>query len=133
MDGIPEPPDWKKYTKGLKVPSRLIYIAYPCCGIVGSQTVTKGMQHQACNVFDLEGSYREVLEHIFKDCPVMPTLHLGDDDGNLLNAALKDLTCPDAILSGPPCPPWAGHGKNNPLLIAGVWSTPLCSDGLSIS
>ena len=132
VDGIPEPPDWTNYTKHLKLPSRLLYIAYPCCGIVGSQNVTKGWLHQACNVFDLEESYREALEHIFKDCPVLPTLHLGDD-GNLLSVPLQDLTVPDIVVSGPPCPPWAGHGKKSPFLMTGAWSTPLCSNGLSIS
>ena len=73
------------------------------------------MLHQACNVFDLEESYREALEQIFKDCPVLPTLHLGDD-GNLLFVPLQDLTVPDIVVSGPPCPPWAGHGKKKSIL-----------------
>ena len=133
VDGIPEPPDWTNYTKHLKLPSRLLLIAYPCCGIVGSQEVTKGLLHQACNVFDLEESYREALEQIFKNCPELPTLHLGTDVGNVLSAALQNLTCPDAIVSGPPCPPWAGHGKKSPFLMTGAWSTPLFSNGPATS
>ena len=116
VDGIPEPPVWNQYAKHLKMPTRLLLIAYPCCGVVGSQDVTKALLHQACNVFDLDESYRLALEQIFKNCPELPTLHLGTDAGNVLSAALQNLTCPDAIVSGPPCPPWAGHGKKKSIL-----------------
>ena len=39
------------------------------------------------------------------------SLHLGATAGNLLHHQLKDLELPvDFLISGPPCPPWAGQG-----------------------
>ena len=111
LDGIPEPPDWSTWTRGLKTPTYCVHIAYPCCGIVGSQHATASLVTQACDVYDLEPAYEQILNHIFRNCPTRPILHLGQSHGDLLTVPLRELTCPDIVVSGPPCPPWAGHGN----------------------
>ena len=112
LEGIPQPPDWSQFTAGLKTPTYCVHIAYPCSGIVGSQHATSSLRaHQACNVYELEPAYAEILKHVFRHCPTQPVLHLGEIHGDLLSVPIHDLTCPDILLSGPPCPPWAGHGN----------------------
>ena len=108
---MPEPPDWKHEISLLKRPVHTLYFAYPCCGIVGSQPITSAMATvQAVNIFDLEEEYRELLTSTFANCPSVPTLHLGSA-GDILGVPLNTLVCPDIVVAGPPCPPWAGNGN----------------------
>ena len=94
-----------------ETPTYCVHIAYPCCGVVGPHHATASLVTQACDVYDLEPAYDQILSHIFCNCPKRPILHLGKSHGDLLAVPLRELTCPDILLAGPPCPPWAGNGK----------------------
>lgn len=81
----------------------------PCVGIDGAGEALKALsvKWQACNVYDLEARYRDHLSSL--GCE----LHLGKVAGDVCQASLQDLERPvDLLVSGPPCPPWAGNGNH---------------------
>lgn len=64
---------------------------------------------KATNVYDLEQRYYEHLSKLLGDS----VLHLGED---FTKVNLDDLERPcDMVISGPPCPPWAGNGNHGGL------------------
>ena len=65
------------------------------------------------NVYDLQDSYREALTRHFQEMGMeVIQLNLGQRAGDILQVALERLHKPiDFLVSGPPCPPWAGQGK----------------------
>ena len=83
----------------------------PCVGIDGCGTALKLMSvpFVANNVMDIEGRYEEYLtQHLGQS-----NLHLGPTKGDVNSISLEGLERPvDMIVSGPPCPPWAGNGKH---------------------
>ena len=42
-------------------------------------------------------------------------MHLGPTEGNLMNMKLKDLPDAEAVIAGPPCPPWSSMGLRRAL------------------
>ena len=42
-------------------------------------------------------------------------MHLGPEDGNLMNVKMKDLPSAEALIAGPPCPPWSSMGLKRAL------------------
>lgn len=111
LDSVPETPSWKQFIANLQAPERELVLALPCAGIVGSRpTFTLlGAKTKAKYIYDLEDHYEQLLTaHFGKE-----HLHLGEKAGNIINVALEALTGHvDILLSGPPCPPWAGQGKH---------------------
>ena len=84
-------------------------MSFPCVGIDGAGLALKCLQVPFCanNVYDLEGRYQQHLEKHLPDCD----LHLGSIDGDICQADLGSIERPvDLLISGPPCPPWAGNG-----------------------
>ena len=64
------------------------------------------------NVYDLENAYAKALRSHMEQMGMQSIiLHLGRKAGDLLKVPLQALECPvDFLVSGPPCPPWAGNG-----------------------
>ncbi|CAE7660600.1 hpaIIM, partial [Symbiodinium microadriaticum] len=71
-----------------------------------------GLQFATNNVYDLEDRYRDHLEaHLGPHMAPGSVLHLGSEDGNILDVSPAQIERPcDVLISGPPCPPWAGNG-----------------------
>lgn len=73
------------------------------------------MQHMAVpfvanNVMDLEGRYESHLqEHLRNQLQDAGSLRLGALDGDVTQQVDFDRPV-EAVVSGPPCPPWAGNG-----------------------
>ena len=65
------------------------------------------------NVYDLVHDYREALTSHFQEMGMeVIRLNLGKKAGDILNVPLEALEKPiDFLVSGPPCPPWAGQSK----------------------
>lgn len=81
----------------------------PCVGIDGAGAALDqlGVKWLPNNIYDLEGRYRDHLSSLMVGCP----LHLGPTEGDVTRVKLQSLERPvDMVISGPPCPPWAGNG-----------------------
>ena len=66
------------------------------------------------NAYDLQDGYLGALSKRMANMG-MDTINLnsGPESGNILNVALNTLVKPiDFLISGPPCPPWAGQGQH---------------------
>lgn len=107
----PEPNNWASMVAPLGTFARPLHVAMPCVGIDGCGTALKLMSvpFVANNVMDIEGRYEEYLtQHLGQS-----NLHLGPTKGDVNSISLQGLERPeDMIVSGPPCPPWAGNGKH---------------------
>lgn len=64
------------------------------------------MKTEACHVYDLEERYAPLMESLFGK----GNYNLGPVDGDLTKTPLAQLAVPNFLISGPPCPPWAGNG-----------------------
>ena len=108
MPFFPARLDLKPMLEGLPCPQQVLQVAYPCCGIKGSLAFESdwGLKTEACHVYDLEDRYAPLMEQLFGK----GNYHLGPDDGDLTKIPLAQLTVPNFLMSGPPCPPWAGNG-----------------------
>ena len=108
------PPVWSDHVRPCPPLGRKLRVAMPCTGIDGAgEALYQGnVDFEGCNIWDLEGGYKSYLvDHFMKCCGKVPKLHLGRKLGNLLVSKLSDLegAC-DLLVSGCPCPPWAGNG-----------------------
>ena len=107
-------PVWSDHVRPCPPLGRKLRVAMPCTGIDGAgEALYQGtVDFEGCNIWDLEGGYKSYLvDHFMKCCGKVPKLHLGRKLGNLLVSKLSDLegAC-DLLVSGCPCPPWAGNG-----------------------
>ena len=108
-------PDWTKVFEnhfgGTLKFKRPLFVAMPCVGIDGCGTALQHMKVPffGNNVMDLEKRYRPYLEeHLGHD-----RLHLGHQAGDVTALPLEKVERPvDLLVSGPPCPPWAGNGSH---------------------
>ena len=107
-----DPNAWEGLCPALPAFKRPLYVATPCIGIDGCGTALDalGVRYQANNVYDLEHRYQAYLtQHLGGNVQ----LHLGKKDGDLCQLQLSDVERPvDLLVSGPPCPPWAGQGNH---------------------
>ena len=72
-----------------------------------------GVDFIPCNVYDLDNRYEKHLKAHFKN--PADGLFLGRTKGDLTKVPLEELRLPvDLLVSGPPCPPWAGNGHSKP-------------------
>ena len=105
-----------RYFEALPSLGRRLRVATPCMGIDGAGHALKLLKCPAdiINCYDLEDSYRSCLtKHLHSMGMQVVELHVGKIDGNLLSVPLTSLSRPvDFLISGPPCPPWAGQGKH---------------------
>ena len=108
LDGFPEPNDWAALLPQVSV-HRPLVVSMPCVGIdgCGYALSAMGVSYSAVNVYDLESRYETHLRnHLGASCE----LHLGQVEGDLTKHLYsRGLPC-DMLVSGPPCPPWAGNG-----------------------
>ena len=110
---VPEPNTWSEIIGRVPALPRPLKVAMPCVGIDGCGTALKqlGVPFQGCHVFDLDTRY---LEYLQQHLPDAMNLRVGPVDGDLLKADICSLSGGlDLLVSGPPCPPWAGNGKHN--------------------
>ena len=105
---FPEPN--ARETPDLPSLGRDLNVAVPCTGIDGAGVALKKLKvpFKASMVFDLDARYHDYLsEHL----PEGTTLHLGKVDGDVCKLEPGMVERPvDMLISGPPCPPWAGQG-----------------------
>lgn len=109
---FPDPNDWSKVAPNLGSWSRKIFVSLPCVGIDGAGFALKTLKvpFHANNVFDLEHRYQAHLEEHLSDS----SLHLGRESGDICKADFAKIERPcEVLISGPPCPPWAGNGSHN--------------------
>ena len=111
---FPEPNDWRALLpETLPALPRPLRVALPCCGVDACGVALKCLEvdHVCCNVYDLEHRYAPHLEQNVR-LAEGSSLHLGPTAGDLTRCDLKDVERPvDVVVSGPPCPPWAGMGN----------------------
>ena len=110
---VPEPNTWSEIIGRVPALPRPLKVAMPCVGIDGCGTALKqlGVPFQGCHVFDLDTRY---LEYLQQHLPDAMNLRVGPVDGDLLKKDICSLSGGiDLLVSGPPCPPWAGNGKHN--------------------
>ena len=108
---FPTPNDWSRLAPNLGRWSRPINISLPCIGIDGAGFALKAMKvpFTAINIYDLERRYARHLEKNLGHT----NYHLGED---FTKVNLDDMERPcDMVISGPPCPPWAGNGNHKGL------------------
>ena len=110
LSGFPEPNDWASLLPQVSV-HRPLVVSMPCVGIdgCGYALESMGVSYSAVNVYDLESRYEAHLRsHLGASCE----LHLGQVEGDLTqHLCSRGLPC-DLLVSGPPCPPWAGNVSN---------------------
>ena len=111
----PLPPQWSAFVEKLPFLGRRLQIASPCVGIhgCGHAVMSMGAPADSINVFDLQSGYSTYLHKHLTDMGMdRIQLNLGRALGDLLNFDFTTLQKPvDFLVSGPPCPPWAGQGK----------------------
>ena len=109
LSGFPEPNDWASLLPQVSV-HRPLVVSMPCVGIDGCGYAldSMGVSYSAVNEYDLESRYEAHLRsHLGASCE----LHLGQVEGDLTqHLCSRGLPC-DLLVSGPPCPPWAGNGN----------------------
>ena len=89
---------------------RALHVAMPCIGIDGAGVALQKMKvpFRPTMVYDLESRYHRYLEDHLPPC----TLHLGKEEGDVCKLEPHMIERPvDLLISGPPCPPWAGQGN----------------------
>ena len=115
MASCPPLPDYRKHLPQLPDLGRRLRICCPCVGIdgAGHALQTMGCGSSMHNVYDLVHDYREALTSHFQEMGMeVIRLNLGKKAGDILKVPLQELEKPiDFLVSGPPCPPWAGQGK----------------------
>ena len=115
MASCPPLPDYRKLLPQLPDLGRRLRICCPCVGIdgAGHALQTIGCGSSMHNVYDLVHDYREALTSHFQEMGMeVIRLNLGKKAGDILKVPLEALEKPiDFLVSGPPCPPWAGQGK----------------------
>lgn len=88
---------------------RRLFITLPCVGIDGCGTALQkmGVPFIANNVYDIEGRYAPYLQkHLNQQ-----NIYVGEK-GDVTQIDFNGIERPvDFIVSGPPCPPWAGNGS----------------------
>ena len=103
--------DWSRIVPDVGRFVRPLLVSLPCVGIDGAGFALKALKvpFGVNNVYDLEKRYKQHLEEHLANSK----LHLGQD---LCEVEIKDFERPvDLLISGPPCPPWAGNGKHEGL------------------
>ena len=106
-DVFPTPNDWSRLAPDLGQFKRPLNVSLPCVGIDGAGFALMALKvpFSANNVYDLEKRYRQHLEN-----HLTGVMHLGED---ITKVPLNNFDRPvDMLISGPPCPPWAGNGKH---------------------
>ena len=107
---VPEPNTWEDFLPALRL-TQECHVALPCCGIDGAGFALKAMRATdvSNNVYDLESRYREHLQSMIGEGS---PLHLGKKAGDIVPVPLSEWERPvHVVVSGPPCPPWAGNGN----------------------
>ena len=108
--GFPLASPWIEHVKPYRTPRRRLRVAVPCTGVYGSKQAFSnlGSEAIACNIYDIEADYKDVLPTLLGDESDRP--HLGPIAGDVMRVPLSSLTSCDLLVAGPPCPPWAGNG-----------------------
>ena len=109
--GTPSMGDWLGHLSPAKF-NRPLRVCFPCVGINngGRYLHEAGYMYQVSGAYDLLTNLNEPLLDL--DPESTNSLHLGKAAGDVTAVALKDIKRPvDALMAGPPCPPWAGLGK----------------------
>ena len=108
----PRPPEWASKLTCLPMP-RVLRISMPCLGINNG-----GRAMDDCKWKYKHTNSCDILTTL---APVLSALHagldgikLGPEEGDLLSRKIETLEPCDALIAGPPCPPWAGNGKHKP-------------------
>lgn len=107
---FPNPNDWKNHVPNLGSFPRDLRVSLPCVGIDGAGFALKALSvpFRAVGVWDLEKRYKEHLETHLPG----GNIYLGKA-GDVCNVDLTNIKRPvDMLVSGPPCPPWAGNGSH---------------------
>ncbi|CAK9082143.1 Modification methylase DsaV (M.DsaV) (Cytosine-specific methyltransferase DsaV), partial [Durusdinium trenchii] len=103
--------EWSRMAPDLGQFARPLHVSLPCVGIDGAGFALTALKvpWTSNNVFDLEKRYQTHLEkHL-----CTKQIHLGKDINEL---ELHHFERPvDLLVSGPPCPPWAGNGNHQGL------------------
>ena len=116
IERCPPVSDFRPFFSKIPDLGRRLHVACPCIGIHACGWAVDAMQvpTNTNNAWDLEYAYHKALLQQLTDAGMIIcdiNLHLGAIAGNLLHHQLKDLELPvDFLISGPPCPPWAGQG-----------------------
>ena len=119
VDLCPNLPDFKSFFGQVPPLGRRLRVACPCTGVHACGYALQEMSVAADtnNVFDLEDAYWFALhKHLTRMGMQKVVLNLGKTAGDLLKVDLDRLELPvDCLISGPPCPPWAGPGNKKGL------------------
>jgi hypothetical protein len=111
----PAVPDFTQFFAQVPNLGRRLRVASPCMGVhaCGHALECMGVPSDTINAFDLEEGYQATLVNLLEKAgQQIIRLHLGKAAGNILNYGLRELESPvDFVISGPPCPPWAGQGS----------------------
>ena len=105
------PNNWSNCVPPLGDFSRRLFITLPCVGIDGCGTAltAMGVPFIANNVMDLESRYGPYLQKHLNQ----KNIYVGKK-GDVTKMDFDKLERPiEVIVSGPPCPPWAGNGLKN--------------------
>ena len=116
----PACPDWSSLFPKPAELDRRLRIACPCVGIHGCGHALQSMATGADSVlvYDLQAGYKNyLLDHLQAGGMRLQdiVLNLGKKAGDLMKVPLSKLGWADFLVSGPPCPPWAGQGKRKGL------------------
>lgn len=112
----PALPDYTQFFSEVPPLGRRLRIACPCIGIDGCGHALEVMKvpTDVLNAYDLQDMYVGALSrHLAEMGMETIRLNLGPESGDILKVPLENLAKPiDYLVSGPPCPPWAGQGKH---------------------
>ena len=104
---------WRAAVRKLvkNVQMQKIKVSTPCTGIdgPGRALMEMGINEtvQSTNVYDLQPELRKVLETLHG--PDL-NIHVGQQDGNILNVPLRMFSNSEGFMAGPPCPPFSTIG-----------------------
>lgn len=107
---FPKPHHWKNHVPNLGSFSRDLHVALPCSGVdvAGFALKALSVPFRAVGVWDVEKRYRDLETHLKG-----ANIYVGQA-GNVCSLDWTTIKRPvDVLVSGPPCPPWAGNGVHN--------------------
>ena len=111
---FPEGKAWRAKLPDIPKLGRPLKVALPCVGIDGCTHALKILDtdFQPTNVYDVERGYDDLLRQHYESANSPGTVVLNTGaSGDICSADFVRLEKPDALCSGPPCPPWAGLGN----------------------
>lgn len=111
LSGFPGPPKWTHLTQRALPQTRPLLLASLCIGLdaAGHALQELGVPYITAQAFDTDTSLLPALVALHGEAALR--FKLGPASGNLLDLDESTMCSVDAVVAGPPCPPFSNLGK----------------------